>query len=88
MGITVLICAYFQATLLFFCLVCGAPLKKKSQLCLIKLVGVSQCLCAVCVDALLRVFLVPIGHGIVGLCSVPEAHGRYVTGGGRVPRHV
>ena len=46
------------------------------------------CVCAVCVHALVRVFLVPVGRGIVGLCSVPETHGRYVTVGGRVPRHV
>ena len=55
---------------LFFCLVCGLLVKKKkkSQLSLIKHVGVFLALCGVCACALMQVLLLPIGRGFTGQC--------------------
>ena len=55
----------------FFCLVCGLLEKKKqkkSQLSLIKHVGVFLALCGVCACALMQVLLLPIGRGFTGQC--------------------
>ena len=60
--------------------------KKKGQLHLIKLVGVSQDLCAVCVCALVQVFILPVGRGIVGPCFTCGAREGDMVVGGRVPR--
>ena len=42
--------------------------KKKSQLSLIKHVGVFLALCGVCACALMQVLLLPIGRGFTGQC--------------------
>ena len=65
----------------FFCLVWGTRLKKKGYFCLIKLVGVSQVLCAV--SSLVQVLLLLAGHGIVGMTS--RTHEGDVKIGGHVP---
>ena len=59
--------------------------KKKAILSLIKLAGVSQDLCAVCVCASLQVLLLPVGRGIVGPCFTIEARKDATMIGGCVP---
>ena len=76
----------FQHFLFFFCLVWPSlEKKKKSQLRLIKLVGVSQDLCAVCVCALMQVFFLSVGCGPALHCTCGASEGDVMIGG-RVSR--